>query len=87
MKDFHLRFFMENRWPSDDLKNDLTSEEFYFSNIPEKSGAYILGTNDGTMFKYPWGSSPIFYIGQSKNLNSRLTNHTPKNEFVDFQTK
>jgi len=75
MKYFHLRFFTEQRWP-DGLKNDLTNEEkFDFSTIPANGGAYVFGSSDGTMFTYPWGSSPIFYIGQSNNLRKRLTEH------------
>jgi len=71
MRDFHLRFFKEQRWQ--DGAMDLIKEEL--TGIPSKAGAYILGSSDGTMFIYPWGRSPIFYIGQSSNLLKRLKQH------------
>jgi len=71
MKEFNLRFFSERRWP-DSLDNLLQMDE---DKLPKTSGVYILGSSDGTNFIYPWGSSPIFYIGQSKNLKKRLLTH------------
>jgi predicted GIY-YIG superfamily endonuclease len=41
--------------------------------IPESPGAYILLAN--TDFLYPNGKSPIYYIGQTKNLRQRLRTH------------
>ncbi len=35
----------------------------------------MLGTSDGTMLTYPWGSSPVFYIGKAGNLKRRLSTH------------
>ncbi len=70
MKDFHLRFY-DNRWFDgmiDLLENDS-------SIITESSGAYVIGTSDGTMLTYPWGSSPVFYIGKADNLKIRLLDH------------
>ncbi len=76
MRDFHLRFFIDQRWP-DGLELSLSEKEnFDFSKIPQNGGAYVLGTSDGTMFQYPWGSSPVFYIGQSSNLKKRLNDHS-----------
>lgn len=69
MKDYNLRFFKENRWHDgmgNLLKDDLK--------IPKTQGAYILGT-DGENLIYPWGRSPVFYIGQSSNLAKRLADH------------
>jgi hypothetical protein len=43
--------------------------------IPECPGAYILIARKDTSFIYPKGKSPIFYIGQSKNLRRRLRFH------------
>lgn len=43
--------------------------------IPKEAGAYVLGTADGTMLVYPWGTSPIYYIGkaeESTTLRLRL---------------
>jgi hypothetical protein len=72
MRDFHLRFYIENRW-FDGLIDLMVDDEIEF--LPEKSGAYVIGTSDGTMLTYPWGSSPIFYIAQSSNLYARLSTH------------
>jgi len=72
MRDFHLRFYIEKRWPDGML--DLINDEI-IGEIPQKGGAYILGSSDGTMFTYPWGNSPIFYVGQSSNLEKRLKEH------------
>ena len=38
-------------------------------------GAYILLADKGTMFSYPAGRSPVFYIGQAKGLCGRLGRH------------
>lgn len=48
--------------------------------IPEKPGAYILMAQRGVTFNYPAGSSPVFYIGQSGNLRSRLSEHLKYSE-------
>lgn len=70
MKDFHLRFY-EARWFDGfiDLLEDNEIE------IPEAAGAYVLGTSDGTKLVYPWGNSPVFYIGKAGNLRRRLSDH------------
>lgn len=71
MRDFHLRFY-KNRWPDgiqDLLKNNL--DDFLY----EKPGAYVLGTSDGTMLTYPWGKSPVYYIGKTESLWDRLAEH------------
>ncbi len=43
--------------------------------IPALPGAYILVARGDSHFAYPRGNSPIYYIGQSKNLRSRLRDH------------
>jgi len=43
--------------------------------VTEEGGVYILLSGDGTVFPYPGGRSPVFYIGQSKNLRKRLFTH------------
>ena len=76
MKDFHLRFFANDnviRWPNGG-PFDLMVEKNVFS-VPDTGGAYVLGTSDGTMLTYPWGSSPIFYVGRSTSLRQRLEQH------------
>lgn len=71
MRDFNLRFY-DTRWPEgiEDLLEDDVIE-----NIPITAGAYVLGSTNGQQLIYPWGSSPIFYIGQSNNLYNRLKDH------------
>ena len=71
MKDFHLRFFAKRRWS--DWEDDLMTIDG--SEIPETAGAYVLGTRDGTQLIYPWGTSPIYYIGKANNLKQRLLEH------------
>lgn len=71
MKDFHLRFY-NNRWF--DRIADLLSIEVS-EIVPSTPGAYVLGTSDGTKLVYPWGNSPVFYIGKSDDLRYRLTQH------------
>ena len=74
MKDFHLLFarsLSENeRWNNGLI--DLLGDE---GDLPSSvGGAYVIGTA-GTMLTYPWGTSPIFYIGSSTDLNQRLRGH------------
>ena len=87
MKDFHLRFALETiatlklgpegykGWFDNDdyaLFDLITGE---VSDLPDQPGAYVLGTADGTMLVYPWGLSPVYYIGESNNLAARLSEH------------
>ena len=68
----------------DDHGNDLRGTEYFSGphdfwnlkndDIPAMSGAYILLAR-GTRFRYPIGSSPVYYIGQSTNLHRRLRTH------------
>jgi hypothetical protein len=41
--------------------------------VPEQPGIYVLISNE--WFTYPGGRSPVFYIGQSGTLRSRLVEH------------
>jgi len=43
--------------------------------IPSTPGAYILVAGASIRFPYPVGRSPIFYVGQSRSLASRLRLH------------
>lgn len=70
MRDFHLRFY-DNRWY--DGMIDLINDDI--DAVPETAGAYVLGASDGNMFIYPWGSSPVFYIGKADVLSVRLSEH------------
>ncbi len=42
---------------------------------PAKPGVYILLATARVTFRYPRGRSPVFYIGQARDLCSRLLEH------------
>lgn len=67
-----MRFCLASRGWYNDLFDLLAGG---VDGVPETGGAYVLGTSDGTMFTYPWGSSPVFYIGKADNLQNRLSEH------------
>ena len=70
MRKYYLRWAEE--WPDEIF--DLYDEDWKLK-FENQDGVYILGSSDNTMFTYPWGSSPIFYIGKSVNLMKRLRSH------------
>ena len=87
MRDFHLRFALNTTanlglgpdasgWFDNDgyAMLDLATGEV--SEVPDEPGAYVLGTADGTVLVYPWGSSPVYYIGMADNLTKRLSEHS-----------
>ena len=43
--------------------------------VPELPGVYVLVARSDIRFRYPNGSSPIFYIGQARSLRKRLLQH------------
>lgn len=69
MRDFDVRFVQD--WPSMNVVDLLTVAP---EQLPESGGVYMLGTAN-TPLIYPWGTSPIYYIGQSGNLRERLGSH------------
>lgn len=74
MKDFHLRFCLSTQdWYT--RLFDLLADDYDDDPPTSSGGAYVLGTSDGTMLTYPWGSSPIFYIGKANDLSQRLLTH------------
>lgn len=74
MKDFHLRFCLGTQgWYT--YLFDLLADDYEDDPPTNSGGAYVLGTSDGTMLTYPWGSSSIFYIGKANNLSQRLSFH------------
>ena len=86
MKDFHLRFcindmaklFNKRRpvwFDTNDSLNTFNLLEDEESDIPDEPGAYILGTANDTMLVYPWGTSPIYYIGMASSIRTRLSSH------------
>lgn len=64
--------FRENIGP--DMVFDLMDNEA-LEEVPEIPGVYIIVAADGTKFQYPKGKSSVMYIGMSKNLYKRLSNH------------
>ena len=64
--------FRENIGP--DMVFDLMDNEA-LEKVPEIPGVYIIVAADGTKFQYPKGKSSVMYIGMSKTLNKRLSNH------------
>lgn len=87
VRDFHLRFAADD-WvleytgeheqgvwyhnPDYAMFDLLEGDE---SDLPVAPGAYVVGTADNTLLTYPWGTSPIYYVGQSKNLSKRISQH------------
>ena len=69
MRDYDVRF--ADQWPDRDVVDLLTVD---LDTIPEDGGVYVLGTTS-TPLVYPWGTSPVYYIGQSGDLRKRLTGH------------
>lgn len=69
MRDFDARF---TAWWSDRNVVDLLTVDTDL--IPENGGVYVLGTTS-TPLTYPWGTSPVYYIGQSANLRRRFNEH------------
>lgn len=43
--------------------------------VPQQPGAYILMGASGFSFPYPGGASPVFYLGRTKNLRTRMSTH------------
>ena len=74
MRDLHLRFCLDRRRYDGQLIDLLNEEEDEAQLLPKTGGAYVLGTST-TMLTYPWGTSPIFYIGKATNLRVRVTRH------------
>ena len=84
MKDFHLRFALNAIAKLYEIESGWYDNADYAifhvlggdaDEIPKEPGAYVLGTADGTMLVYPWGLSPIYYIGKTGSLRARLTEH------------
>ena len=76
MKDSDLIFYVDSagkwgRW-YDGGPADLLTETL--EEVPSSEGAYVLGTT-GAQLVYPWGRSPIYYIGKADNLSLRLPQH------------
>lgn len=70
MKSFHLAF--HNAWPGGPPIDLLEAVD---RDLPTEAGAYVLGAAGETMLVYPWGSSPVYYIGKADDLRQRLLVH------------
>jgi hypothetical protein len=46
-----------------------------YDNLPTGRGAYIVRASGRTVWPYPWGKSPVFYVGKAANLRDRLWDH------------
>ena len=73
MRDFHLRFCLDRGWYNG-LADLLETKDDILLQVPVTGGAYVLGAST-TMLTYPWGNSPIFYIGKATNLRVRVLQH------------
>lgn len=71
MKSFHLAFH-EKAWPDTSPVDLLAVKD---KKLPTVGGAYVLGTSGETMLVYPWGTSPVYYIGKADDLRQRLLGH------------
>ena len=76
MKDSNLIFYLDpagkwGRW-YDGGPTDLHTGSL--DEVPASGGAYVLGAT-GAQLVYPWGVSPIYYIGKADNLSRRLCEH------------
>ncbi len=74
MRDFHLRFFVDRPYP-DGIAELLDTEDEELLWAPDTAGAYVIGASAGTMFTYPWGNSPVFYIGESRDLRKSFAEY------------
>ncbi len=46
-----------------------------YDRLPERAGAYIIRAVGRRTWPYPWGRSPVFYIGKAKAIRDRLWDH------------
>jgi excinuclease UvrABC nuclease subunit len=66
-------YFIKSRTKTDGEIRNLNF--FYdYSLIPEQPGVYIV-VSEKTKFIYPQKSSPVIYVGMTKDLRQRLTGH------------
>ena len=90
LKDFHLRFAWNAIANLHAQSDDAVAKHGWYDNddyamfdlvdgkiddVPDAPGAYVLGTADNTMLVYPWGLSPIYYIGKATSLRARVSSH------------
>jgi hypothetical protein len=74
MRAFHLRFFVDRPYP-DGIDELFETADEELSWVPETAGAYVIGATQGTMLTYPWGASPIYYIGESRGLRKSFSEY------------
>lgn len=56
---------------------DFTSIDDDYESLSEDHGGYVLMAGGRTTWAYPWGRSPVFYIGKAEKstLRDRLWDH------------
>jgi hypothetical protein len=64
---------VEKRADDDFLSFDRINRDY--DELREGPGAYVLLTTGRPTWAYPWGVSPVFYIGKAKDLRDRLWDH------------
>ena len=74
MKVYHLRFALAERGSADGQIDLVCANRDETTQVPDGGGAYVLGTATTTLI-YPWGDSPVFYIGKAAHLRRRLRTH------------
>ena len=74
MKTFHLRFTLAERRSADGQIDLVSPNRDETTQAPDGGGAYVLGAVTTTLI-YPWGDSPVFYIGKAARLRRRLRTH------------
>lgn len=54
---------------------DFRSIDDEYDDLPSGSGGYVIRADRRVTWPYPWGSSPVFYIGKARSLRDRLWDH------------
>ena len=74
MKTFHLRLALAEHGPAGGQIDLVCPNQDETTQVPDGGGAYVLGAATRTLI-YPWGESPVFYIGKASRLRRRLRRH------------
>lgn len=69
-----LAFLEDYEKRARDLWNFSAIDEDY-EMLPRGPGAYIIRAEGQLTWPYPWGRSPVFYIGKADVLRDRLWDH------------
>lgn len=58
-----------------DLAREFGAIDDKYDDLPSGPGGYIIRASGRATWAYPWGRSPIYYIGKATNLRVRLWDH------------